>query len=96
MASGVVPRSVLITAIVVLLVTSIAWIVGVSSHRFLWREFWLYVGIFLLPALMVIGSAWMIVQERLWLRVLGFIGALPSIAIWGISLLLVWAGFKIH
>ena len=91
-----VPRSVTITAIVVFIVTSVAWVVGVSNHMFLANEFWLYVGIFLLPALLVVGSSWMIFQERMWLRVVGVVAALPSVAIWGISLLLVWAGFKIH
>jgi len=90
------PKSIPYTAIPVFLVTSFVWAVAVSRHTFLAREFWLYVGMFLLPALLVCVSSWLVFQKTLWLRIVGGILALPSLGVWGLSLLLVWIGFKIH
>ena len=95
-ADTLIPKSFLIAAVPVFAVTSIIWIIGVSNHTFLAREIGLYIGIFFLPALLVCGCAWMIFQERVWLRVVGAILALPALGIWVLSLLLVYAGFKIH
>ena len=77
----VIPKSVLIAAVPVFAVTSVVWIIGVTNHTFLAREIWLYIGIFLLPALLVCGCVWMIFQERVWLRVVGVILALPGLGI---------------
>jgi hypothetical protein len=38
----------------------------------------------------------MILQRRVWVRVVGGVLALPALGVWGLSLLLVWGGFKIH
>jgi hypothetical protein len=91
-----VPGSLLYSAIPVLVITSIVWIIGVSNHRFLWREFWLYVGIFTIPAAFVIGSFWLVAGEPTWRRIVGVLLLIPSLGVWGLSLLLVYAGFKIH
>lgn len=77
-------------------ITSVVWIAGVSNHIFLLREFWIYVGIFLVPAASVCACIWLISRDPTWRRVLGFIVLIPSTGIWLLSLLLVYHGFKIH
>ena len=91
-----VPKSVTYSAIPVFLITSVVWIIGVSNHTFLMREFWLYVGIFTIPAAFVVGSFWLISDDPPWRRILGLILLIPSLGVWGLSLLLVYIGFKIH
>jgi len=90
------PKSLIYSAIPIFLTTAIVWAIGVSSHTFLAREFWLYVGIFLVPALLVCGCLWLIFHGQLWRRVTGLILVFPCLGIWVLSLLLVYSGFKIH
>ena len=90
------PRSVVYTAVPVYLLTAAAWAIGISNHRFLWSEFWLYALIFLVPAGLVCVSSWLLFMQRTWARVLGIVMVLPSAAIWLLSLLLVSNGFRIH
>lgn len=94
--SGPLTKSLIYTAVPVFLATAIVWIIGVSNHTFLANEFWLYVGIFFIPAMSVCGSSWLIFHRKLWFRVAGLVTILPSIGIWIVSLLLVFNGFKIH
>ncbi|TVO73521.1 hypothetical protein [Sedimenticola selenatireducens] len=84
------------TLTAVFIVTSLVWAMGVSNHLFLVREIGLYLVLFFVPALGVCCSAWLIVQRVLWRRVVGLILLLPSVAVWALSLLLVYNGFKIH
>lgn len=90
------PKSLVYTAIPVFLITTVAWTIGVLNHRFLASEFWLYVGIFLLPALAVCACSWLIFQNIIWRKAIGAILLLPCLAVWLLSLLLVANGFKIH
>jgi hypothetical protein len=60
------------------------------------REIWLYIGIYLIPALLVCGCSWLILRKQMWQRVIGVLLLLPSLGVWVLSLLLVYAGFKIH
>lgn len=90
------PKKAGYVAAVVYLVTAVVWTIGVTNHRFLWSEFWIYVGIFLLPGGLVCLSAWLIFMERLWARFVGIVLVLPALALWVVSLLLVYAGFRIH
>ncbi|GEM_PF-2945225 len=76
--------------------TALTWIYGITHHRFLMREFWLYAGIFFIPGALVCLSTWLTLQKAWWKRVTGALTLLPGMAIWLISLLLVTAGFKIH
>lgn len=83
-------------AIAVFVITVIVWAVGISKHRFLISEFWLYVIIFIAPAGLLCVSLWLILMQRTWLRVVGALLALPGLVIWLVSLLLVYGGFRIH
>jgi hypothetical protein len=80
----------------VFMITATVWAIGISRHRFLPSEFWLYLAIFLVPAALVCGSVWLILIRRTWVRVLGVVLALPSLAMWAVSLMLVCGGFRIH
>jgi len=91
-----VPKSLIYSSILVFALTGIAWVSGVSNHTFLASEFWLYVGIFLVPASAVCACTWLVFRAVLWQRILGLVLLLPALAIWAISLLLVLNGFKIH
>ncbi len=90
------PKSLTYTAMPVFLVTSAAWVIGLSTQRLLMSEVWLYVGIFLLPALAVCACSWLIFQNIIWRKAIGAILLLPCLAVWLLSLLLVANGFKIH
>lgn len=90
------PRGLIFFASFVFLTTTLVWIYGVSNHRFLMSEFWLYVGIYLIPALLVCGCVWLIFRKQTWQRATGVVLLLPALGIWVISLVLVFAGFKIH
>lgn len=94
--SATLPRSIIISALPVFLITSIVWIYGVSRHTFLVQEIGIYIGIFLIPGAAVCASVWLIVQQRTWAHVVGLLLILPSLAIWIVSLLLVANGFRIH
>jgi len=91
-----VPRSLSYSAIPVFLITGVVWGIAVSKHTFYAREFWLYVGIFTIPAAFVCGSCWMIFSRQIWRRIVGLVLVIPSLAVWLLSLLLVSVGFKIH
>ncbi len=90
------PKSLIYTAIPVFLVTGIVWYIGVSNHTFLASEFWLYVGLFLVPASAVCGCAWLVSQPFLWRKAIGLVLILPCLGIWALSLLLVFNGFRVH
>ncbi len=90
------PKSLIYSAIPVFLTTTIVWILGVSNHTFLANELWLYVGIFMLPAMSVCVCSWLIFCPQTWRRAVGAICLLPCLGIWVLSLLLVYNGFKIH
>ncbi|MCW8889042.1 MAG: hypothetical protein OQL20_00095 [Sedimenticola sp.] len=90
------PNSLTFSLVPVFAITSITWAIGVSNHRFLLNEIGIYLLLFFLPALVVCGSVWMIFQPVLWRRMVGVIIALPAVALWVLSLLLVFNGFKIH
>lgn len=90
------PKSLIYSAVPVFLTTTIVWIFGVSNHTFLANEFWLYVGIYLIPAVLVCVCSWLIFNRKPWYRLIGLIAIIPCAGIWVISLLLVYSGFKIH
>ena len=77
-------------------VTAIVWIAGLWDYTFYARDFWFHVVLFLVPAALVAGCAWLILVERIWVRVLGAVLALPCIGIWILSLLLAYGEFRIH
>lgn len=58
------PKSLIYSATPVFLATTVVWIFGVSNHKFLANEIWLYVGIFLLPATAVCTCSWLIFVIR--------------------------------
>jgi len=91
-----VPKSLVFSALPVFIITSIAWIYGVSRHTFLVREIPQYIGIFLVPGATVCVCSWLLFQKRTWGRVLGGLLLIPSLGLWFLSLLLVSIGFKIH
>jgi hypothetical protein len=91
-----VPKGLKYSSITVFLITSVVWIIGVTHHTFLAQEFWLYVGIFTIPAALVCGSFWLMFDGPTWRRIFGLIILVPSLGVWGLSLLLVSVGFKIH
>lgn len=82
--------------LIVYTLTIVSWAYGLSHHRFLWQEFWLYVGLFFIPSGAVCFCAWLMRQQVMWQRVLGLVGILPALGLWGLFLLLVSNGFKIH
>lgn len=90
------PRSLILSALPVFLVTSIVWIYGVSRHTFLAQEIGIYIGIFLIPGAAICTCIWLIFQKRTWARVVGLLLIVPSFAVWAVSLLLVANGFRIH
>lgn len=90
------PKSLIYSATPVFLATTVVWIFGVSNHKFLANEIWLYVGIFLLPATAVCTCSWLIFGDQVWRRVIRLICLLPSCGIWVLLLLLVYNGFRIH
>ena len=90
------PKSLIISAVPVFLITSAAWIYGVSRHTFLAQELGIYIGIFIVPGAAVCASIWLILQRRTWGRVAGLLLIVPSLAVWTVSLLLVANGFRIH
>ena len=91
-----VPKGLTYTAILVFLATAVVWTISVSNHTFLAREFWLYVGIFLIPAMLVCGCSWLIFHGQRWRRAIGMIMLVPCLGIWVLSLMLVYSGFNIH
>ncbi len=91
-----IPKSITYAAIPVLLITSVAWIIGVSSHTFLAQEFPQYVGIFTIPAAFVCGSFWLIFYGSMWRGIIGLLLLIPSLGVWSLSLILVMNGFRIH
>lgn len=94
--SNPLPRSLVYSAPPVFLLTSIAWILGLSRHTFLASEIGIYIGIFLIPGAAVCTCFWLIFQRRFWGRILGFLLIVPSLGVWALSMLLVSIGFKIH
>ena len=76
--------------------TSVVWVAGITNHTFLASEFWIYVGIFFLPASAVCVCAWLALRDLLWIRDTGLVLLFPALAMWVISLLLVFNGFRIH
>lgn len=90
------PRSTVLTAAFVFLTTSLVWFYSVTNHNFLMSEIWFYLIIFFVPALLVCGCSWLIIRKQMWLRAVGGVLLLPSVGVWVLSLLLVYAGFKIH
>ena len=76
--------------------TAVVWIAGLWDYTFYARDFWFHVVLFLVPAALVAGSAWLIFRECIWVRVLGAVLALPSLGIWIVSLLLAYGEFRIH
>ena len=89
-------KSLKYSAAPVFVITSVVWIMGVSNHRFLASEFWIYVGMFLIPATAVCGCIWLISHGPVWRRILGSVLLVPSMGTWVLSLLLVFHGFRIH
>ena len=89
-------RRVVLVAAALYMVTAIVWIAGLWDYTFYARDFWFHVVLFLVPAALVVGSAWLILMERIWVRALGAVLALPSLGIWVLSLLLAYSEFRIH
>ena len=89
-------RNVVIPAILVYTVTAIVWFAGLWDYTFYARDFWFHVVLFLLPGGLVVLSAWLILMDRVWARVLGAVLALPCLGIWVLSLLLAYGEFRIH
>lgn len=85
-----------ITATIVFAVTAAVWAYALTQHTFLMREFWLYAAIFLAPGLAVCFSLWVILRRHPALKVLGGLSMVASLFVWGVALLLVFVGFKIH
>lgn len=84
------------TALAVFAVTTVVWAYALTQHRFLMREFWLYVGIFMIPGLAICFSVWLLMLKKWWWKLSGAILLIGSLGVWVLSLLLVWVGFKIH
>ena len=84
------------SAVLILVITSAVWIYGLTNHRFLLNEFWLYVLIFSVPAGLMCFSLWVLLHHAIWRVVLGIVILIPSLGLWIISLLLVSIGFRIH
>ena len=76
--------------------TAVVWIAGLWDYTFYARDFWFHVVLFLVPGGLVAGSIWLIFRECTWVRVLGAVLALPSLATWILSLLLAYGEFRIH
>ena len=90
------PKSLSYTAIPIFGITTVVWVIGVSNHTFLASEFWIYVGMFLVPAGAICASAWLIFRDSLWQQALGVLALLPCLGVWFVSLVLVYNGFRIH
>lgn len=84
------------SAVIIFAINTGVWIYGLSKHRFLFNEIWLYLAIFLVPGLVILGSMWLMGKPPTWRRVLGFLIFLAGMVVWLVSLLLVYGGFKIH
>ncbi|MDX1556540.1 MAG: hypothetical protein R3212_10980 [Xanthomonadales bacterium] len=90
------PRALKYTALIVFGITAVVWAYALTQHRFLMREFWLYVGIFMIPGLAICFSLWLLMLKKWWWKLIGFVLLIGSVGVWVLSLLLVWVGFKIH
>ena len=90
------PRSLVYSALPVFIITTGVWVYGVTHHTFLAREIGIYIGLFLIPGAIVCTCCWLVFQQRTWGRILGALLLLPGLGIWGLTLLLVAIGFKIH
>ncbi len=89
-------RLTVFAAVTILAVTGAIWLYGVSHHRFVPGEFWLYALIFLLPAGLVYTSLWILLHREFWRITVGILCMIPSLVLWLGSLVLVANGFKIH
>jgi len=61
------------TAIVVFSVTTAVWVYALTQHTFLLKEFWIYVGIFLVPGIAVCLSLWLMRLRKWWWKLIGTI-----------------------
>lgn len=52
--------------------------------------------IFVVPAGLVSAAIWILLDARWWRKLLGVALLVPSSVLWGLSLLLTTAGFRIH
>ena len=59
-------------------------------------DFWFLVLTFVVPAAMLLGALWVLVDKAPWRMVVGLFLLLPAGAVWLLSLLLVLSGFRIH
>jgi hypothetical protein len=87
------------TATVVIFgITTIIWVYSLATKTLLLRseEIAFLALLFAVPAGLVCAAIWILLDARWWRRLLGTVLLLPSVAIWGLSLLLTIAGFKIH
>ena len=80
----------------VLLITAAVWTLGIARNTFLAREIGFYAVLFLVPAGALCSSVWLAFQGPLWRRIVGWVAIVPTFAVWALSLLLVYGGFKIH
>ncbi len=85
-----------ITALIVFGITAGVWAYALTQHRFLMKEFWIYVGIFLVPGLAILISLWLLLLKKWWWKLTGLVLLVASLGVWSLSLLLVSVGFKIH
>ncbi len=90
------PRTCRYIALTLFVVTSAVWLYCWFNYRLLAREIWVYLFLYLVPAGLVWGSAWVMLHRSNWRRILGGALLIPSLAVWLASLLLVAAGFRIH
>ena len=59
-------------------------------------DFWFALILCSIPAAMVIGAAWVTLDNTVWRIVLGVVLLVPSLALWGAIMLYAFAGFRIH
>lgn len=79
-------------------ITAAVWVYSFSALNIPVRadEIAIFVLLFVVPAGLVSGATWIMLDVHWWRILLGILVLLPSIAIWVLSLMLVSAGFKIH
>jgi len=84
--------------VVIFGITTIIWVYSLATKTLLLRheEIAFLALLFVVPAGLVCASIWILLDARWWRRLLGTVFLLPSVVIWGLSLLLTIAGFKIH
>lgn len=79
-------------------ITTLVWIHAFATINIRMRidEIAALALVFVVPAGLVSAAIWILLDARWWRRLLGIVLLLPSVIIWGLSLMLANAGFRIH